>query len=236
MYMYNFLLFFPFGHISSWSHLCPKRRVVWAQFDRRAHVAGGLGAIRAVCRAWQAFQTFLALGTLKANPRASATSPGIGFLHTLSPCTHVRFGCKPGFSARRGYTHISLFLHRQRAPRYVPAYQHQSNPPSSSSLQLYARAAAVVVGDYFDRSLRCSLTSVFVFLRRSQMADSRQRAESKTLQVGPCACACCILSLRRRVAFYCHSICHVLLSSRSLLLNTCRISRHTCPFSLLGGP
>ena len=36
-----------------------------------------------------------------------------------------------------------------------------------------------------------SLTSIFsVFLQRSQMADSRQRAESKTLQVGPCACAC----------------------------------------------
>ena len=29
-------------------------------------------------------------------------------------------------------------------------------PPSSSSLELYARAAAVVGGDYFDRSLRCS--------------------------------------------------------------------------------
>ena len=82
-----------------------------------------------------------------------------------------------------------------------------------------------------------SLTSIVsVFLRKSQMADSRQRAESKTLQVGPCACACCILSLRRRVAFFCHSICHVLLSSCSLVLNTCRISRHTCPFSLSGGP
>ena len=77
--------------------------------------------MRAVCRAWQAFETCLALGTLKANPRVSAISPGIGFLHPLSSCTHVRFGCKPFFSARRGYTHISLFLHR--APRYDPAYQ-----------------------------------------------------------------------------------------------------------------
>ena len=41
-----------FGHISSFSHLCPKRRVGWAHFDRRAHVARGLGAIRVVCRAW----------------------------------------------------------------------------------------------------------------------------------------------------------------------------------------
>ena len=55
MYMYNCDLFFPFGHISSCAHLCPKRRVGWAQFARRGHVAGGLGAIRAVCRAWQAF-------------------------------------------------------------------------------------------------------------------------------------------------------------------------------------
>ena len=86
MYMYNCDFFFPFGHISSCSHLCPKHRVGWAQFDRRAHVAGGLGAIRAVCRAWQAFETFLVLGTLKANPRVSATSLGIGLLHPLSPC------------------------------------------------------------------------------------------------------------------------------------------------------
>ena len=31
---------------------------------------------------------------------------------------------QPGFSARRGYTYISLFLHR--APRYDPAAQHNS--------------------------------------------------------------------------------------------------------------
>ena len=36
--------------------------------------------------------------------------------------------------------------------------------------------------------------------------------------------------------FFCHSICHVLLSSCSLVLNTRRIPRHTCPFSLPGGP
>ena len=45
------------------------------------------------------FKTFLALGTLKAYPRVSATSPGIEFLHPLSPRTHVKLGCKPGFSA-----------------------------------------------------------------------------------------------------------------------------------------
>ena len=121
MYMYKCDFYF-LGHISSCSHLCPKRRMGWAQFDRRGHVAGGLGAILAVCRAWQAFSTFLALGTLKANFRVSATSPGFGFLHPLSPCTHVRFGCKPIFFARRGYT-LSL----------LPIFaQGTFLPPSSS--------------------------------------------------------------------------------------------------------
>ena len=126
--------FFFFGHTSSCSHLRAKPRIGWAQSDRWGHVAGGLGAIRAVCRAWQAFETFSALGTDKANPRVSATSPGmvfphppgdcvstslrrlglrippeIGFPHPLSPCTHVRFGCKPTFSAK-GYTYIPYFL------------------------------------------------------------------------------------------------------------------------------
>ena len=54
-WMYNCVFFSSFGNISSCSHLCSKRRVGWAPFDRRAHVAGILGAIRAVCRAWQAF-------------------------------------------------------------------------------------------------------------------------------------------------------------------------------------
>ena len=115
--------FFFFGHISSCSHLYPKCRTGSAQFDRWGHVAEGLGAIRAVCRAWQAL---LALGALKVNPRVPAISPGIGFLHPLSPCTHVRFGCKPGISARRWYTYVSLLLHI--APRYDPAAQQQSSP------------------------------------------------------------------------------------------------------------
>ena len=51
----------------------------WAQFDRRAHVAGGLGAIRAVCRAWQAFLIVLALGTLEANPGFPQHLRGLGF-------------------------------------------------------------------------------------------------------------------------------------------------------------
>ena len=64
---------------------------------RWGHVAGGLGAIHAVCRGWQAFDTYSALGMDKANPRVSATSPGTVFPHPLFPCTHVRFECKPGF-------------------------------------------------------------------------------------------------------------------------------------------
>ena len=72
-----------------------------------------------------------------------------------------------------------------------------------------------------------SSTSIFcVFLRRSQMADSRQRAESKTLQVGSCACACCILSIRRRVAFFCRIICHMLIV---LLLPRSKYVPHLTP-------
>ena len=109
MYMYNCDFFLALGHISSCSHLCPKRRVGWARVDRRAHVTGGLGAIRAVCRAWQAFETFLALGTFKINPRLCTTSLGFGFPNLLTPCTHLRFGCEPEFSTRRGYAHIAFF-------------------------------------------------------------------------------------------------------------------------------
>ena len=43
---------FLFGHISSCSHLCPKRRTGWAQFDLWGHVGESLGAIGAVFRAW----------------------------------------------------------------------------------------------------------------------------------------------------------------------------------------
>ena len=71
-----------------------------------------------------------ALGMDKANSRVSATSPGIGYPHPLSPCTHVRIGCKPGFSAG-GYRCISLFLHR--APRYDPAAQQQSSPLAAAA-------------------------------------------------------------------------------------------------------
>ena len=51
-YICHFFLFF--GHTSSYSHLNPKRQMGWAHFDPCGHVAGGLGAIRAACRAWQA--------------------------------------------------------------------------------------------------------------------------------------------------------------------------------------
>ena len=81
----TFFFLFLFGHISSCSHLCPKRRVGLAQFDRRAHVTGGLGAIRAVCRAWEALNHFLASGTLEANHRVYETPPGIGSKHPPIP-------------------------------------------------------------------------------------------------------------------------------------------------------
>ena len=54
-----------FEHISSCSHLYSKRQRGWAQFGPWGHVARGLGAIRAVCRAWQALFIFLGLGHIQ---------------------------------------------------------------------------------------------------------------------------------------------------------------------------
>ena len=119
----------------------------------------------------------------------------VGACHNLSPPYRARFCCAAALGARvHRCGNIGTFV--------IIVNNLDTNP----SLYIYVHRGS-------------SLTSIFsVFLRRSQMADSRQRAESKTLQVGPCACACCTLSLRRRVAFYCHSMCHVLLFSCSLVL------------------
>ena len=57
-------------------------------------------AIHAVCRAWQAFTTFLAFGILKANHRVSSTSPGMVFRYptgcfvSASPLD-IRFSVPP---------------------------------------------------------------------------------------------------------------------------------------------
>ena len=125
--------FFFFGHISSCSHLCPKRRVghnstvgltlpeVWAR------------SVQCVARG-KPLKLFWPWANLRQIPGFPQHPPrGLDFCipyplsHPLSPRTHVKFGCKPGFSARRrGYTFLSLFLHR--APRYDPAAQQQSSP------------------------------------------------------------------------------------------------------------
>ena len=49
-----------------------------------------------------------------------------------------------------------ISYHTKRAQRYNSAAQRPAAVKLPSRLQLYARVAAVVVGDYFDRSLRCS--------------------------------------------------------------------------------
>ena len=135
-------------------------------------------SVQCVARGKPFFYTFLDYGILEENPRVSATSPGmvfpyppvdwvsaslcglslrippgIGFPHPLSSCTtHVKFGCKPGFSARRGYTYIYFPILAQNTTLRScrPA---AVKPPCSSNLQLYARVAAVVVADCFDRSV-----------------------------------------------------------------------------------
>ena len=92
-----FNFFFFFGHISSCSHLCLKCRMGWAQFDRRGHDAGVLGAIRAVSRAWQAFKTVLALGILKANPWLSRNIPGDWISASPIPVYAHKIWMQPGF-------------------------------------------------------------------------------------------------------------------------------------------
>ena len=96
MYTCNCHFLFFGGHISSRSHLSAKRQMRWAQFDRWGHVAGGLGAIRAVCRAWQALIYFFGLGH-KANPLACETSPGkdgvSAYPRGLGLCIPPGIGC-----------------------------------------------------------------------------------------------------------------------------------------------
>ena len=131
MYTYNCVFFFFFGHISSCSPFV--RNVGWGGHNSTVGVTLPKVWARSVQRVARGkpFELFVALGTLEANPRVSATSPGIGFLYPLSSCTHARFGCKPGFSARKGYPYIFLLLHM--APRYNPAAQQQPSPLAAAA-------------------------------------------------------------------------------------------------------
>ena len=85
------------------------------------HVAGGLAAIRGVCRAWQAFYTFghghtqgrssdfrnIPRDGVSASPRGFGfpippwtgfrIPPVIGLPHPLSPCTNVRLDANQAF-------------------------------------------------------------------------------------------------------------------------------------------
>ena len=162
----------------------------WAQFDRRGHVAGGLGAIRAVCRAWQALNFFWALGLDKAHPRGwcfripprmvfprrhhppgdwvCASLRGLG-LRTpgnwvpASPIpVHARkIWMQTGFFCWRVYVNFPIFAQSTTIRSCHPA---AVQPPSSSSLQLYARVASVAVADCFDRSVPFVTTPYPIFL------------------------------------------------------------------------
>ena len=115
-----------FGHISACLHLHPKSQRVWAQFGTWGNIARSLGAIRAVCRAWQTFSNVLALGIFKANPRVP---------NPLSRCTYVRFG-ETVFPARN----FSVFL---RTSQMTDSRQHAK----SATIQPCRTAAAVHPGD-----------------------------------------------------------------------------------------
>ena len=64
-----------FGRIPSYSHFCPKHKSGWAQLGPCGRCCRGLGAIRAVRRAWQAFQDFLPAGMDKSISRVFSTRP-----------------------------------------------------------------------------------------------------------------------------------------------------------------
>ena len=114
VYAYNYHFCFVFGHISSCSNLYPNCQRGWARFGRWDHVARGLGAIRAVCRAWQALLTLLALRHIEANRRVSA-SP-IPVYASLIPVTsrtlgfdaHQEYMCKS--CARTTWVTFGLFF------------------------------------------------------------------------------------------------------------------------------
>ena len=103
----------------------------------------------------------------------------VGACYNLTPHHTTRFCCAAALGARvHRCGNIGTFL------------CNSNNLDTNPSLYIYVHRGS-------------SLREFFLwFSRRSQMADSRQHAESKTLQVGPCVCVCFILSLRRRVAFF----------------------------------
>ena len=120
------VIFFSFGRISSCSHLCPKRRVGWAQFDRRAHVAVWARSVQCVARG-KPFKLFWPWAHLRQIPGFPQHPPGDWVSASLIPAYARKIWMQTRlFCSRRGYTFISLFLYR--APRYDPAAQQRSSP------------------------------------------------------------------------------------------------------------
>ena len=98
----------------------------------------------------------------------------VGACHNLSPYHTFLLCC------RSGYACPSIRKHRDLC--------NSDNLDTNPSLYIYVHRGS-------------SLTDI-VSVDFAKIADGRQRAESKILQVGPCVCACGILSLRRRGAFF----------------------------------
>ena len=129
--------------------------IVFFFFSLRAHLfvfaplsqtSGGVGTIRpSGSRCWRfgrdpcsvsrvaSLLNFFGLGHTQGKSPGFRNMPaGIGFLHPLSPRTHVNFFMQTRlFCFRRGYTFLSPFLHR--APRYDPAAQQQSSPLAAAA-------------------------------------------------------------------------------------------------------
>ena len=155
-----------FGHTSSCSHIYTKRQRGWAQFDPWDHVAGGLGTILAVCRAWQAFFTFWRWAYLEQIPGlpwhlASCACYKGYTLSWYTLCAHT----KPRGNVRSVF---AVFLpsrehsheHGQRAESTTKKYYRPAAPPAGNTVRVWhIHLRCTAVASWFFRGLALDLQS-----------------------------------------------------------------------------
>ena len=130
----------------------------------------------------------------------------VGACHNLSPHHAARFCCAAALGARvHRCGKIGTFV---IVKNYIPTHPYT-----------FTSTEAVLQRVFF-----------LFFLRRSQMADSRQRAESKTLQVGTCACACISSLYGGELLFFvmAYVTCYCPLSPSFLIRDRQEARRGTC--------
>ena len=138
----------------SGASLCARtfaRKVGWGGHSSTAEVAlPEVWARSVLCVArGKPFELVLPWTHLRQIPGFPQHPRGLGF--------RIPYPCVQDLDANRVFhvegTRTFPYLCTEHHVTILPP---SSSPDSSSSLQLYARVAAVVIGDYFDRSLRCS--------------------------------------------------------------------------------